>query len=335
MTAETGFTRSPDLNSTNWGTEPSELTSTPKFAKSKAICQRLVSVRPSERDQPTPGQIKVMKGCSSEQLYYGEGVTPDYLKARLCAFSEMDGGNRDAFSGATILMQIYANGLGTARNLDLATLYACELDGAPAENDGRVQHIQTLRANPEHFDYCDDITSGEAEGICQLRKTKQTAIRRDAKLKLLVGSLPAVAKALYAPMHKAFDAFVGAHGDGEVDFSGTGGAAMQLEEQDSTRDQFTKDLERLLAGHWPSTADAKVADTQLNARYQRAIAWATSNDDFTTVKPENIRIAERAWLTYRDAFARFALVAASNVRQEAVLAYLTKLRIAQLDQLHA
>jgi hypothetical protein len=31
-----------------------------------------------------------------------------------------------------MFMQIYANGLGVPRNLDLATAYACQIEGAPA-----------------------------------------------------------------------------------------------------------------------------------------------------------------------------------------------------------
>lgn len=45
-------------------------------------------------------------------------------------------------------MQIYANGLGVPRNLELATEYACQIWSAPAESDGRVLHLQALAANP-------------------------------------------------------------------------------------------------------------------------------------------------------------------------------------------
>lgn len=333
MTAGTGLARSSDPNSTNWGTEKSELTSTPEFAKSKAICRQLINIKPPERDQPTPAQAEALKGCNSENLYYGEGAKPDYVKARLCAFTETVGPDDKVFGGLAILMQVYANGLGVARNLDVATTYACELDGASAENDGRVLHIQALKTKPEHFDYCDDVTRGAAENFCQARDSQQAAVGRDAALKVLTGRLPPAAKALYAPMKKAFDAFVDAHGDGEVDLSGTAQGAEEDAEQDNARDQFAKDLKRLLAGRWPPAADAKAADTQLNASYRRAIAWAATKND-TTIKAEDVHTAQRAWLAYRDAFARFAAAAAPAIGQEAVLAHLTRLRTAQLDQLH-
>ena len=329
MAAGSGFAQSP--SSTDWGTEHSALTSTPEFAKSKAICRRLSDLAPPAHDQPSSAQTEALRGCSSEKLYYGEGVRPDYVKARLCAFTEADGD--DVFSGPTILMQVYANGLGVARDLDLATSYACAIDGAPAEIDGRVLHLQALKTKAGRFDYCDDITSGAAEGFCQERDSDRGAIGRDARLKELAARLPDGAKKLYPPMKKAFDAFVDAHGDGEVDQSGTARAAEVIAEEDNTRDQFTADLQRLLDGRWISTADAEAADVKLNASYRRAIAWAAGKDNLTTVKLGDVRTAERAWLAYRDAFVGFAAVAAPAVGRDAVLARLTRLRTAQLDQL--
>lgn len=334
MTTGTGLARSPDPNSTNWGMEKSELTSTPEFGKSKAICRRVMGVEPPERDQPTPAQAKALKGCNSEKLYYGEGARPDYVEARLCAFAEMAGPDDNVFGGSTVLMQVYANGLGVPRNLDLATDYACRLDGAPAENDGRVLSIQALKTKPEHFDYCDDVTSGAGENVCQARDSHRAAIDRNARLEVLTGRLPPRAKALYAPMKKAFNAFVDAHGDGEVDLSGSAHGAEEDGEQDALRDQFAKDLEGLLAGHWPSAADAKAADAQLNVSYRQATAWAAGKTNDTTIKAEDVRAAERAWLAYRDAFARFSAAAAPAVSQEAVLTHLARLRTKQLDQLH-
>ena len=75
------------------------------------------------------------------------------------------------------------------------------------------------------------------------------------------------------------------------------------------------------------------ADGQLNAGYRRALAWADGKTNDTTVKAKDIRDAQRAWLVYRDAFVGFAAAAAPGVARDAVLARLTKLRTAELDQL--
>lgn len=319
----------------NWADEHSQLTSGPQFARSKGVCRKLGDPRPPEGDLPSPAQRRALKGCDSEKLYYGEGVKPDYVRARQCAFIEADGEDAEVFGGSTILMQVYANGLGVKRDLDLATAYACGISGAPAEVDGRVNHLQALKAKPDgkRFDYCDDITSGLAEGYCQARGSNKAGISRDARLKALVARLPPAARPLYAPLQKAFAAFVDAHGDGEVDLSGTARAAIEIQEQDAVRDQFLRDLDRLVSGRWPAATDAPAADAALNASYRKALAWAASKDNTTTTKPDDVRTAQRAWLAYRDAYVRFARAAAPGVPAEAVLARLTRLRTAQLDGL--
>ncbi len=79
-------------------------------------------------------------------------------------------------------MQIYANGLGVPRNLELATEYACQIWSAPAESDGRVLHLQALAAKPGHFDFCDDVTSGANGSACVDRDSRSAAYTRNAKL---------------------------------------------------------------------------------------------------------------------------------------------------------
>lgn len=318
----------------NWGLDKSEISSGPDFAKSKAICRKLGDPAPPATDEPTPAQVKALKGCDSEKLYYGEGAAPDYVKARLCAFIEASGADDQVFGGSTILMQVYANGFGARRNLDLAMAYACQIDGAPAESNGRVLHIQALKTKPGPFDFCDDITSGLAEGYCQSRISDQQAVGREARLEAMRDRLSPAAQALFGPMKKAFDTFVNAHGDGEVDMSGTARAAEDIEEQDRVRDQFSKELDHLLAGHWPpaTAADTKVADLQLNLTYHKALAWAAGKKNTTTVRAADIRTAQRAWLVYRDAFLRFAAAASPALSRDAVLTRLTKLRTGQLEE---
>ena len=61
------------------------------------------------------------------------------MRDRQCAYLEHTSrADAGGFSGNTMLMIIYANGVGAERNLDLATTLACRLDGAPAEEDGRL-----------------------------------------------------------------------------------------------------------------------------------------------------------------------------------------------------
>lgn len=303
-------------------------------AETKRICERVGRPKPPAGDRPTPAQARALAGCSAEKLYYGQGVKPDYVKARQCAFLEAQDNKAEVFAGNTILMQLYANGLGVTRDPDLATAYACLVDGAPAEVEGRVAHLQSLKSKPDpSFDYCDDITSGLAMGYCQARDSDHTAVGRDARITALVATLPAAARSLYAPMKKSFDAFVDAHGD-EVDQAGTARAAEVIAEQDKARDQFVRDLDRLASGRWPaaSSADAQAADAALNASYRKALAYAANADNVGTIKPDYIRKTQRLWLVYRDAYLRFA-AGVPGISRDAALARLTRLRTADLDRI--
>ena len=299
---------------------------------SAAVCRKLEGREPPTADRPTPAQARTLKGCDSEALYYGEKGPPDYAKARLCAFREDADGKgtsstEGVFAGQTILMQIYANGLGgVKRDLDQATAYACAIEGAPAELDGRVSHLQALKTHPEskRFDYCDDITSGLAGGFCAARDAEIAKKGRAAKTAALDARIPPAAKPALAALRKAAAAFVDAHGD-EVDESGTARAQLVIDEEEATRDAFTAHLAELIDGRWPSAsaADAKVADAALNAAYRKALTYLASKDNLTTVKPEDTRKAQRAWIVYRDAFTAFAHAAAPQTPADAVVARLT------------
>ena len=320
----------------NWGTSQDDA-SDPDFAQSKAICRKLGAPVIPAADRPGAAEAAALKGCDSEALYYGEGMAPDYVKARQCAIIEDEKASDDEgfFGGKTILMQIYANGLGVRRNIALATALACEVEGAPAESDGRVLHLQTLAAKPDHFDVCDDITSGYADGFCTDRASTLAGFARDQKIEAVAKRFPPASAPLYTAMKTAFDAFTKAHAEGEVDLSGSSRAAFEIEAGDAENDQFLKDLTRLAEGSWPAASQADaVADAGLNQRYRKSLDQCTERaDNFSTVRADDVRAAQRAWLDYRDAYLKFAAVAAPVVSQDAVAARLTKLRMAELDAL--
>ena len=304
----------------------------------EATCKRLAGREPPAADRPTPAQSRALKSCDSERLYYGVGRAPDYAAARLCAFAEEDGDNQDVFGGPTILMQLYANGLGgVRRDLDTATAYACALDGAPAETEGRIEHLQAMRREraPKRFDYCDDITSGLAGGFCSARDAEIAAPGRDGRLRAATARLPG-GRAQWPAARKAFDAFVDAHGSGEVDQSGTARASFVIEEEDKTRGRFVSDLEALAAGRWTrfTAADARAADVALNAAYRKTLAHIAGHpDEVGTIKVDEVRQAQRAWLAYRDRFVAYARAARPELAAEAVITRLTRLRTAQLAEL--
>ncbi len=326
----------------NWADEKSLAQFEREYAPSKALCRKLGDREPPAADRPTPSQSKALRGCSSEALYYGQGMKPDYARARLCAFTEADAGKgdsrvNDVFSGPTILMQLYANGLGVKRDLDVATAYACSIDGAPAERAGRVDHLAALKANrsAKRFDYCDDITSGLAGGFCAARDAEKAKDGRAARTAALVARVPPAARPSFAALQVASARFVSAHGGGEVDLSGTARAQMEIDEEEATRDRFLMHVAALLNGKWPpaSPAQAKAADDALNAAYRKAQAFLPTKKNYTTVKADEVKTAQRGWLSYRDAFVRFAALAAPGLGADAVTTLLTTERTTQLSEL--
>ena len=314
----------------------------PVEATSAAICHRLEGRDPPAADRPTAAQHRALKGCDSEALYYGEAGPPDFTRARLCAFLDDDEGRgtsatEDVFSGQTILMQLYANGLGgVKRDLDQATAYACAIDGAPAEVQGRVAHLQALKTKPEakRFDYCDDITSGLAGGFCAARDADIANRGRAARTAALEEKVPAAARPALTALREAAAAFMDARGN-EVDQSGTARAQMEIDEEEATRNAFTAHLAQLIDARWPqaSVAQAKAADAALNTAYGKALAFLASKDNFSTVKPDDVRKAERAWIAYRDAFVAFARAASPGTPPQAVAALLSQERVKALQDL--
>ena len=60
------------------------------FEESKALCRSVHHREPPASDRPTAAQERGLQGCSSEALYYGIGMPADPVRARQCAFLEMD-----------------------------------------------------------------------------------------------------------------------------------------------------------------------------------------------------------------------------------------------------
>jgi uncharacterized protein YecT (DUF1311 family) len=305
------------------------------FAESKAICRQLLN-------HPTPSAIELnttdtmaLDGCDSEALYYGIGIAPDPGKAAKCALIEAKDGDDSVFGGRTMLMTAHANGRGVKRDLDLATRLACQIDGAPAERDGRVRHLAELKKTGwkgSDFDYCDDITSGLAMGYCADREARRADAVRETKLARLAGGYTPAQRQALAVLRKAHGAFVDAHGSGEVDLSGTARAALQIAAEESQKDELLDLLQRLKDGRAPAYGHAQylAADARLNAAYRKRLAALEPVDSPGAVTRAGVREAQRAWIRYRDAFLAFAAVAYLKMGRDSLAAWLTEKRTAML-----
>ncbi len=144
-------------------------------------------------------------------------------------------------------MTIYANGLGATRNFDIAMRFACELEGAPAEEEGWVTHLQKLKKEDwlgEDFSPCDDITSGAAMGYCEAHEAKLGDAARKAKLDGITAHWSIAERDAFAALEKAKNAYAAAVADNEVDMSGTARGALPIAAREAEEEHFLAALEK-------------------------------------------------------------------------------------------
>ncbi|WGJ16086.1 hypothetical protein QEV83_07540 [Methylocapsa sp. D3K7] len=303
-----------------------------------ADCDGLKKLSLPLEDAPPASMASSLKGCSSEDLYFGIGVPKDPVRARQCAYVERqdpDNGWPNLFAGTGMLMTIYANGIGAPRNFDIAMKFACELGGAPAEEEGWLAHLQKLKNENwqgQDFSPCDDITSGAAMGFCEAHGAKLASAARKAKLADITAHWPSAERKAFAALEKAKNTYAAAVADNEVDMSGTARGALSIAAREAEDEQFLATLEKVISGNLPSVSPPDLAETdnKLNALYSK-IQKKKDTSDWGTVTKAGIKKTERTWLIYRDAFVSFAKRNFPSVAPESLKRVLTEDRIKSLE----
>jgi hypothetical protein len=259
------------------------------------------------------------------------------VKARQCAFLEAETENGDGpFSGRAMLMTIYANGKGAAKNIEIALHLACGIEGAPdgdARPDRRPHRLGGPRGAGE-FDYCDDITSGNSGGQCAEHLAGIERAKRDSIWTRLTAAWSPAEKQALARLKAAHKAFAEAHAEGEVDMTGTLRGAFYVEAVEKLDKALLAMVQRLEAGRAPALGHAQfvAADAALNARYRKEIQSIEPSDAPGAVTRDGIRSAQRAWIAYRDAFLAFASVRYPRVPRDALAAWITAERTKMWDE---
>lgn len=319
----------------DWG-DGAEEDDSPEFETSRALCRSLRDREPPAAHRPTARQATTLRGCDSEALYYGIGRTADPVLARQCAFLEADREDAPLFGGRVMLMTIYANGAGVERDLDLAIHLACGIEGAPMESHGRVSRLAELKESDwagSDFHFCEQATSGLIMGHCAAHEARIAGARRTARLNQLIAGWSPRQKLGLAPLQQAHAFYVEAHGNGEIDLSGTMRGALQIGAEEALRDEFVGMIERLDSGREPiaSRAQFQAADHALNEAYRQRLRGEFGPGPGAVTR-EGIRAAQRAWLGYRDAFLRFAAVKYPRVSRDSLATWLTRQRTALLTR---
>ena len=239
-----------------------------------------------------------------------------------------------------MLMTVYANGLGAARNLRLATALACRAGGAPAEVDGRVRHLARLGAEGwtgTDFNLCDDATSGLLQGICADHGQLIARAARARDVATLSAGWSSAERTGFAALRKAEAAFVDARGEDEVDRSGSGRGAFVVGAEEKAERAFAALLSDAEAGRIApaSAADARAADAVLDAASAKVLASAPALARISTIRATGLASAQRAWLRYRDSWMAFAGLRYPALPRDALWTRLTRDRTAQLGDVPA
>lgn len=287
--------------------------------------------------------------CDTLVLYYGrdgKGDGRDHVAARHCAYRERGTGTgieseSSPFGGSGTLMMLYANGQGVQRNPALAKRFACEYGGAPAEVEGRLEHIDALAKGGELMDICDDITSGLMAGFCSRRSADAARFERDQRWKTLQAAWTPAQRAAWADVRKAADGYFELVSREETDMSGTARGAFAVGAREDLETTLLDAVTRFESGKRPTqkAGDFARADKALNATYKATLAKLAAGrgdgmfGDYGTIGPDGVRQTQRAWLRYRDAWVRFATLRWPGTPADAWKAWLTEERTEALAEL--
>jgi hypothetical protein len=304
------------------------------------VCKQATAASIQEPNLLGPLAPDKLAGCDEEELYYGFHGTPNYAAALQCGwYHRAHRKEADMFHGPGVLTMLYANGQGVARDYDLAIRFACEQGWtSDAEMELRIGHLEAMRdgrAEPAHFDLCDDITSGLSMGACTSIKTSRADVRREQEIETIAARFPESAKPFFARLRNAEAAFEDARCGDEIDLSGTARGMFALEEQKRLRDQFLINLQRFDKGDIQKVSNPELGqlDHALNSVYQDIQRAPADTWKYGTIKPDGIRETERRWGALADAWLDFAKQAYPNLEPNAVRAQIIRLRLHQLRAL--
>lgn len=292
-------------------------------------CMRVKEVKPVATP-PLPASCKAFDYYTKR----GQAVASaaEWQSVRACAVADKN----DA-----VLSMLYANGLGVARNVDLATQYACRAGGAYMEVQGRIEHLQALQksAPGTPYDQCDDITSGYMMGICASIGDGQAEKIRLAYLARLRSQLPAQQVGAFEQLVAATEALAKARGN-ETDVSGTARGMQVVQAEAREREWLREHLAAFEKGTFkPAPQPLAVADAALNRVYKALMATPPEDKaepdrlPGSTVTKTEVRAAQRAWLACRDAWVRFASVRYPALPADSLKAMLTDWRVKQLERM--
>lgn len=286
------------------------------------VCSADRPPRPLARDLPSPADRARLHGCDASALYYGLDVPTNLKDARLCAFMEMDE-ERAAwpFQGAGMLMMIYFNGDGVARNRALAKQYACALRDYQ-NADELIGQLDAAAASRKRFDACEAAYEYNSFNVCDmLHEDLRRRAVKDQERQLVAG-WSAVRRDAFPALKKAAEMYTQARTPVDA-VDPRGSTAAQLRYQADFEAEFVEVLKAFDGGAGFSATDLDERDRELNAVYRKVLKLLAP-DEQNDVSPEaglpraQLREAERRWLDYAAACETFRSATQSPLSADAL-----------------
>lgn len=307
----------------------------------KKSCAAVANWKPTPDAIATDADRKEFAGepdCT-DWIYRIVGDEFDPVKARRCCLVK---GNCNRELGV-----VFANGWGVKRDYDAATYFLCRAESeiyAPFEWWGMIAHVEKMRAGATTDDltYCNHVTSGRGQLFCEQIALSRHNEEAEKRIDAVKNTLPAPAQAKLDALLTAAQKYADEEGGHQAEDSrgGTGYPAFVLEAEIATHEGFVKLLEEYSKARAPkaTAGDFEDGDRLLNRLYQRVLkgieSCPTCSEDRGKAGREALRDAQRAWITYRDAWAAYYAARWSGAAPVATLerevrTALTKARIAQ------
>lgn len=303
------------------------------FALPAAICQTASAAPPSAcaayATVPLPAEAakasvpKEFPACASYRSYRGVGRPVNYSEARACAWRErlaqeagfaqnQKEGTAWVVGGSLMLADIYFNGAGVERNIPLAMRFACESEEAMAEL--ALPDVEKLKGAPPAkgpFEFCDYAAATFTMNFCYGYESEIADDRRNRYYNSVKASMTPEQSEAFEKLLAAENAYIDAHAS-EVDQAGSIRVIRTIGSEGILKDLFHTELVHFERKKWPALSTERIAaaDTTMDREYERQLKQLRTRPKEDVyegaVRADGVETAQRAWKTYRDAWAEFA-----------------------------
>lgn len=298
----------------------------------KRMCGSVSAVELPAPDKPSAEEKKSLANCSSQDLYFGFGQPPDPVKARKCAYVEMEQGKDDLeIAGRAILTMVYANGKGADRNLDVALKFACEMPGEGGDVAGNIYELDRMRRAPANarFSVCDHSAGPHLYKSCAILSDRFDQVERAQRISRITSSWSDKDKKAFASLEEAAENFFKARATSEIDLRPT----FEVQERAFMENGFITKLEQLQKGEFPkySSVDWRKAGSEMNSDY--AQTQKDPDRRWGTATVQGVKNTQQLWLKYRDQWVRFGRTKYPQVSADSWKTWITQERVAMLNSL--